>query len=110
MSKQETAAKLRALQQSIQQQQQEMEELQLQLKAEAFLSIDLILTEHSITTEELVFHYSKPKSFSNPTKGKKIPPKYSVDGKHWSGRGQKPQFIVDYLSRGGKLEDIAITN
>ena len=32
----------------------------------------------------------------------------SKDGKEWTGRGRKPQWVNDHLAAGGKLEDLAI--
>ena len=38
-----------------------------------------------------------------------LPPKYrSPDGKTWSGRGQPPQWIRDYVEAGGDREDYLI--
>lgn len=32
----------------------------------------------------------------------------SADGKEWTGRGRKPQWVVEHLAKGGKLEDLAV--
>src|SRR5687768_2240572 len=46
----------------------------------------------------------------NRRRGKSsLPPKYiSPNGKTWSGRGQPPQWIRDYVEAGGDREDYLI--
>lgn len=36
------------------------------------------------------------------------PIKYKQGLKTWTGRGRKPQFIVDYTSGGGNIEDLLV--
>lgn len=38
--------------------------------------------------------------YANPTNSEEV----------WSGRGRKPQWVADYLSNGGKLEDLRVEN
>ena len=40
--------------------------------------------------------------------GATVPPKYVHGEFSWTGRGRKPPFIVEYLSKGGKLEDLQV--
>jgi DNA-binding protein H-NS len=38
-----------------------------------------------------------------------VAPKYrSKDGKQWSGRGGKPQWVLEHLAAGGTMEELAI--
>ena len=36
------------------------------------------------------------------------PIKYKQRAKTWTGRGRKPQFIVDHTSAGGNIEDLRV--
>ena len=42
------------------------------------------------------------------TKVSSIPTKYKHGDLTWSGRGRQPKFVQDYISSGGKLEDLSV--
>jgi DNA-binding protein H-NS len=46
---------------------------------------------------------------SSSMKGRKVPPKYrSPSGETWAGRGAKPKWMVEALTKGKKVEDFSI--
>lgn len=62
------------------------------------------ISRYGISANELGF-------FENSTSAAKpavspSPAKYQQGEKTWTGRGRKPQFIVDYTSGGGNIEDL----
>ena len=40
--------------------------------------------------------------------GSVVPTKYKHGDLTWSGRGRQPKFVQDYISSGGKLEDLSV--
>ena len=71
----------------------------------------------NLTSEKRSTKRGRPKKAAagkktNPRKGKKIAPKYSIKvGKEthkWTGRGRTPQVFKDLLEKGGSLEQCLI--
>ena len=61
---------------------------------------------YGISANELgFFEKSVPvaKPVASPT-----PAKYKQGDKTWTGRGRKPQFIIDHIKGGGKIEDLFV--
>lgn len=52
----------------------------------------------------------EPRSGRNPTKGMKIPPKYTdpATGKSWSGRGLKPAWVQEIERNGRSIEEFRV--
>ena len=64
------------------------------------------ISRYGISANELGF-------FENSTAAVKpavtsSPIKYQQGEKTWTGRGRKPQFIVDHTSAGGNIEDLHV--
>lgn len=68
--------------------------------------IRTILAENGMSWDDL------PRSRgASTTKGTKVAPKYrskSDASLTWSGRGRKPRWVEDHLSKGGSMDEIAI--
>lgn len=66
------------------------------------------ITTYGITPEELGFGKKASPLSKNPLAGIPVPIKYKLDKDTWTGRGRQPQWVVDYIAKGGKLEDLEI--
>ncbi len=42
------------------------------------------------------------------TAGSVVPIKYKHGDLTWTGRGRQPKFVQDYVTSGGKLEDLCV--
>lgn len=83
------------------------EELQKQIdfltkakRLDAIAQVQRMMITYDISCEELQKKVVK--------KTIKTPAKYQIDDLTWSGKGRKPQWVIDHLATGGKLEDIEI--
>jgi DNA-binding protein H-NS len=62
-----------------------------------------------IEKELAAFSGSKRNSGKSSLKGKKVPPKYrSPSGETWAGRGVKPNWMVEALKKGKKMDSFLI--
>lgn len=72
-------------------------------KAEAKAAAEKIAREFGFTLEEVVA--------AGGTKGSKGAPKYqnpSDATQTWTGRGRKPNWVIEHLDAGGALEDLLL--
>lgn len=97
------ANKLAELQQQIEALQQQRDELMAQERAAAIANINTMIATYGIRIRDLSFNeFSKTMTANKP----KIAIKYKLGSNAWSGRGRKPKWVEDVLSKGGKLEEI----
>lgn len=96
-----------------------IDELQKQIEALKKEHDDLYAKEKSAAIEDIL---SKIKTFSisasdlglgstkklTPTGKAKVDMKYRLDNQSWSGRGRKPKWVENHLSKGGLLDDLLI--
>lgn len=98
------ASKLEKLQEQIAQLQKEAEEVLAQEKAGVVEDIRKKIDLYHITPRELGFMMDT----HHRGAGKPAPViKYRLNEQTWSGRGRKPKWVEDYLTQGGKLEELA---
>ena len=73
-------------------------------RKKAFAEADAIARQHGFTIEQLLDKSAKPQ---RPA----VAPKYANPNdksQTWTGRGRKPRWVVEALSSGKALEDLAI--
>lgn len=73
-------------------------------KAEAMKKLQAYSQQLGYPLEELIT--DKPKKSKKPAIPKYRHPEN--DALTWSGRGRKPRWLIDYLDKGGNLEDLSI--
>lgn len=84
------------------------DELTAQKKPTVIEEIKSKISAYKITSEELGFGKKASPLSKNPLAGIPVPIKYKLDKDTWTGRGRQPQWVVDYIAKGGKLEDLEI--
>lgn len=84
----------------------------LQAKAEALVETEKAsviedmqykIEAYGITARELGYGGG-----SGPRTTGRVPVKYKKGPHSWSGRGRKPKWVEDHLTKGGKIEDLLI--
>ena len=90
------------------------EQLRRQETEEAIADIKAKIKAYGLTAEDLGLNASSPGRQRAPRRSASAksatPARYrGPNGETWSGgRGRKPQWVVDALAKGGKLEDFEI--
>ncbi|MBV8660448.1 MAG: H-NS histone family protein [Burkholderiales bacterium] len=64
--------------------------------------------QHGFDLQELLGVIAKPGQKKRGSTGPVAAKYRSKDGKEWSGRGRKPQWVNDHLAGGGAIEDLAV--
>jgi len=80
-------------------------------RQDAIDEIRKIMTEHGLTSEDIVAPARARKAGTklDGTERKAVAPKYRDDqGNQWTGRGLKPRWLAAALAAGKKLEDFAV--
>jgi DNA-binding protein H-NS len=83
-------------------------EAQRSSRATAVAQIKALMAEHGLTLTEVTISRFDKKSAK--TTGSKVPAKYRdpQTGASWSGRGLKPRWLTEELSRGKSISDFAV--
>ena len=95
-------SELKKIQQQIAALQKKEADILNEEKASVIEILNGKIEEYNITPRELRF------GGHNPRKQSKVAVKYKKGSHAWSGRGRKPQWVVDHLSGGGKIEDLLV--
>lgn len=80
--------------------QQQAVEIKKAESADALKQAKDIISKYGFTAKDLGLS-TKPSS-------KKSDAKYKLDDKTWTGKGRKPQWVIDYLASGKSLDAILI--
>lgn len=99
------ANKLTELQQKIEALQQERDELLATEKSEAIQNINTMIRTYGIRSRDLDF--GEVNKFV-PTGKPKVATKYKLGAQAWSGRGRKPKWVEDHVTKGGKLDELLV--
>lgn len=91
---------LELLQKKIAEMQQKANELQQQRKDAAIAQAKELVKSFHLTAKDLGIH---------PDTLVKGEPKYRHGVHFWTGKGRKPQWVVEHLGKGGSLDDLKIT-
>lgn len=89
-------ARLNQIESEIQKLKQEAEEIINREKKEALLDVKAKIRTFGFSAKELGFS------------GDKTPVKYKLGSSSWSGRGRKPQWVLDYEAQGKSLQDLLV--
>lgn len=72
-------------------------------RSKAVADLKQLAADRGFDLSELLGQAPKAKAARTPA-----PVKYrSQEGQEWSGRGRKPNWVVEHLGKGGKLEELA---
>lgn len=76
-------------------------------KADAIAQVRELMSQHGLTTADLIAAPSKKQGVKT---GSKVAPKYRdpATGATWTGRGLKPKWLTAALATGKTVEDFAI--
>jgi len=99
------ANKLTELQQKIDALQKERDELLATEKSEAIQNINSMIRTYGIRSRDLDF--GEPNKFV-PVGKSKVATKYKLGTQAWSGRGRKPKWVEDHVTKGGKLDELLV--
>ena len=88
--------RLNQIESEIQRLKQEAEEIINRERKEALQNVKNTIRTFGFTTKELGFS------------GDKTPVKYKLGSSSWSGRGRKPQWVLDYEAQGKSLQDLKV--
>lgn len=97
---------LAKIQAQIEELQKKAHELQQQKKSAVLEEVKAKIKSYGLTAKELGFG-----SVEKSTDDKRSQPvaiKYRSGENTWTGRGRQPKWIVEYVSAGGKLEDLLV--
>ena len=92
---------LQQIQKQIDTLQQQAQALIQARKNEVIETIKAQIKAFGIAAKDLGFHDS-------PTAHLKGVPKYRQGVLVWTGKGRKPQWIIDFLAKGGSLDELRI--
>jgi len=77
-------------------------------KLRALDDLKALAIQHGFDLQELLGAGAKPGQKKRGPTGPVAAKYHSKDGKTWTGRGRKPQWVNDHLAAGGSLEDLAV--
>ena len=101
------ATKLDELQQQIAKLQKEHDDLLETQKEDAIEQINVMVKTYGIKAIDIDFgQRTLAKAIQRSTA--KVEAKYKSGNEVWSGRGRKPKWVEDHLTKGGKLDDLLI--
>lgn len=81
--------------------QQQAVEIKKAESADALKQAKDLISKYGFTAKDLGLS-------SKPSSGKKSEPKFKQGNNTWTGKGRKPQWVIDYLATGKSLDDIKI--
>ena len=77
-------------------------ELIMKEKESVIDEIDNKIRVYGIKPRDLNFGTSRKGSSA------RVPVKYKKGTNHWSGRGRKPKWVEEHITKGGKIEDLLV--
>lgn len=85
-------------------------ELEAAEKAAYLKQVQELMYKGGLSAADVMAAAKKPKGAA-PTKGGTLPPKYKnpATGETWAGRGAKPKWLEEALSKGQTLDSFAVT-
>jgi DNA-binding protein H-NS len=88
--------------------QAQIESARSSARESALQEIRMLMTNHGLTSAELASPRATAKP--GPKAGAKVAAKYRhpASGASWSGRGLKPKWLTEELSKGRRLADFAV--
>lgn len=96
-------AELRRLREEL---EKTVDDKEKQLVSEARKEIDDVLKRYNVTIDQVIgIKYKKTKTGALSLPRYRNPDDFSQT---WTGKGRKPRWVINFLKRGGELEDIAI--
>lgn len=80
--------------------QKKAEDIKKAESADALKQAKDLISKFGFTAKDL--------GLSSRSSSKKGDAKYKLDNKTWTGKGRKPQWVIDYLASGKSLDAIAV--
>lgn len=90
-----------ALQKKIAEMQKRADEIYRQRREEAIAQAKGLIREYNMSAKELALH-------ATPTVHTVGEPQYQHGIQFWTGKGRRPQWVLDRIAKGGSLEDLRI--